>query len=181
MRSSGRWFDSFSSARWRVVYKNSREIQAVGKWLDLPLSQEWRILVVSPGVFGWEVSLKVEREIELDRLQANIMFSEKFVRWSAGQQEGDLPDFKEDVDDDWDCLWSGDNRGHIVTLKENPVHKLPEVSLSAQELNPHWGLKVINSDRYHRGRLLQCSSSLKTKFLPGESPYFSGRLTIKNQ
>jgi len=181
MRSSGRWFDSFSSARWKVICKNSREIQAIGKWLDLPLSQEWRISAISPGVFEWKVLLRVENEIELDRLQANIMFSEKFVSWSAGRQAGDLPDFKEDIDDDWDCLWSGDNRGNIVTLKENPAYKLPEVSLSAQELNPQWGLRIVNSDRYHRGRLLQCAFSLNTKFLPGEYPYFSGRLTIKNK
>jgi len=181
MRSDGRWHDSSSSARWKIVSRDSRKITAVGKWLDLPVYQEWEVVFKDTGVFGWKVSLGVEREIELDRLQANIMFSERFSQWAADNDQGDFPEFRDDIDDDWDCLWCGKEGNRLISLKENPAYKLPEVSLSLQELNPQWCFKIINSDRYHRGRLLQYSSSLKTKFTPGKYPYFSGILTIKSK
>lgn len=181
MRSCGRWFDSSSSARWKIVSKDSRKIRAVGKWLDLPLYQEWEVAVKDAGLFEWKISLGVEKEIELDRLQANIMFSERFSQWLGGKDEGCFPEFSDNVDDDWDCLWCGKDDDRVISLKENPIHNLPEVSLFLQELNPQWRLKIINSDRYHRGRVLQYSSSLKTNFSPGKYPYFSSILTIQNK
>ncbi len=178
MRSNGRWYDSFSSAHWKIVYKDSRKIKAVGKWLDLPLFQEWEIVVGNTGLFEWRVNLEVEKEVDLDRLQANIMFSEKFSQWLVGKDEGYFPEFRDDIDDDWDCLWCGKQNDKLISLKENLMHNLPEVSLFLQKLNPEWCLKIINSDRYHRGRVLQYSSSLKTNFSPGKYPYFSGILNI---
>ena len=181
MRSNDRWYDSSSSARWKIVYKDERKIMAVGRWLDLPLYQEWEISVEGGGLFAWRVNLGIEKEIELDRFQANIMFSERFSQWLGGKEEGYFPEFRDDVNDDWDCLWCGKDDDRLIGLKENLAHKLPEVSLFLHELNPQWRLKIINSDRYHRGRLLQYASSLKTSFSPGEYPYFSGTLTIKNK
>ncbi len=181
MRSNGRWFDSSSSARWKIIHRDSREIKAIGKWVDLPLYQEWGVLAKEAGLFEWKVSLGVEKEIELDRLQANIMFSERFSQWLAGKDEGSFPEFSDDIDDDWDCLWHSKGDERLISLKENPIHNLPEVSLFCQELNPQWNLKIINSDRYHRGRVLQYASNLKTNFLPGKYPYFSGILTIKDK
>jgi ABC-type polysaccharide/polyol phosphate transport system ATPase subunit len=181
MRLCGRWYDSASSARWKVVYRDGQKIRAIGKWLDLPLYQQWEITAKDRGSFEWKVNLGVEKEIELDRLQANIMFSERFSQWKTAKDEGCFPEFRDDIDDDWDCLWSGTVYDRVIGLKEGPAHKLPEVSLSLQELNPKWLLKIINSDRYHRGRILQCASSLKTGFLPGEYSYFSGILTIQSK
>jgi len=181
MRSSGCWYDSFSSARWKIVCKDGRKIKAIGKWLDLPLYQEWEILVKDTGSFEWIVSLGVEKEVELDRLQANIMLSERFSQWLVGKDEGSFPEFSDDIDDDWDCLWHGKASERLISLKENLVHNLPEVSLFCQELNPQWNLRIVNSDRYHRGRVLQYASNFKTNFLPGKYPYFSGILTIKDK
>lgn len=181
MRSSGRWYDSSSSARWKIVYKDNQKIKVIGKWLDLPLFQEWEVIVKDVGLFEWKVSLGIEKELELDRLQANIMFSERFSQWMAGKEKGYFPAFRDDIDDDWDCLWCGKDDDRLISLKDNLVDNLPEVSLFLQESNPEWHLKIINSDRYHRGRVLQYSSSLKTKFLPGKYPYFFGILTIKNK
>jgi ABC-type polysaccharide/polyol phosphate transport system ATPase subunit len=181
MRFNGRWYDSSSSARWKIVYKDGAKIIAVGKWLDLPLYQEWEVTVKDTGLFVWKVNLGIEDEIELDRLQANIMLSERFSQWRGGKDEGCFPEFRDDIDDDWDCLWCGKDDDWFISLKENLVHNLPEVSLSLLELNPQWRIKIINSDRYHRGRLLQYSSSLKTNFSPGKYPYFSGILTMQNK
>lgn len=181
MRFNGRWYDSLSSAHWKIVYKDSRKIRAVGKWLDLPLFQEWEVAVGDTGLFEWRVNLQVEDEVELDRLQANIMFSERFSQWRGGKDGGSFPEFRDDIDDDWDCLWCGEQDDNLISLKESRMHNLPEVSVFLQEINPQWRLKIINSDRYHRGRVLQYASSLKTNFSPGKYPYFSGILNIQGK
>lgn len=181
MRSKGRWHDSSSSALWKVIYKNSRQIKAVGRWLDLPLSQEWEVALKDDGLFEWTVSLEAEKEIEVDCLQANIMLSERFSHWLAGNEEGLFPGFRDDVDDNWDCLWIGKRDDRVISLREDPVYSLPRVSLSLKKSNPEWHLKVINSDKYHRGRILQYASSAQTNFLPGKYHYFSGFLTIQDK
>ncbi len=180
MRSRGRWYDSSSSAYWKIIYNDEHKIEALGKWMDLPLHQHWEISSKGGGVFEWRVSLGIDREIEIDRLQANVMFSEKFSRWFGGKDAGVFPDFKDDINDDWDCLWQAEEgvRGQIG-LEKDCRDGIPAVSLSLQEPNPGWSLKVINSDRYHRGRLLQYSSYAKTNFLPGKFSYFSGLLNIR--
>jgi len=181
MRSKGRWHDSSSSALWKIISNDGRSIRAFGKWLDLPLSQEWEIVIRDKGLFAWEVVLGVEKEIALDRLQANIMSSERFSQWLGGKEEGLFPEFRGAIDDSWDCLWQGRKDDRVIGLKEDPEHNLPGISLAVRELNPQWNLKIVNSDIYHRARILQCSSSAKTNFLPGKYPYFSGILEIRDK
>jgi len=181
VRSGGKWFDSLSSACWKVVCGDGRQIQASGKWLDLPLCQDWSIRLVDALTFEWEVVLRVEKEVELDRLQANIMFSEMFSRWAAGRHTGVFPEFREDIDDDWDCLWVAENGEYMAVLQGDPGCGIPDISLIVRPLDPRWSLKILNSDMYHRGRLLQCSSVFRTKLPPGGYPYFSGRLTITDR
>ena len=181
MHSKERWHDSFSSAFWRVIYQDSRKIKAVGKWLELPLSQEWEVALKDDGLFEWMVRLEAEKEIEVDCLQANIMLSERFSQWLAGKEEGSFPEFADDVDDNWDCLWTGKKEDQIISLRENPVYNLPRISFSPKESNPEWNLKIINSDKYHRGRVLQYSSSAQTNFSPGKYHYFSGFIAIQDK
>jgi len=181
LRSKGRWYDSSSSAFWKTTYKDSRQIKAVGKWLKLPLFQEWEVELKDAGLFEWRVNLEVEKEIEVDSLQANIMLSDRFSHWLAGKEEGLFPEFADDIDDNWDCLWSGKEEDQIISLREDPAYNLPRVSLSLKQPSPQWYLKIINSDKYHRGRILQYSSSAQTNLLPGKYHYFSGLLAIQDK
>ena len=180
LRSHGRWYDSFSSALWKIVHKSDHQIKAVGKWLNLPLSQEWEVVIKNDGLF-WRVRLEVEQELELDQLQANAMFSERFSQWSGGANEGFFPEFANDIDDCWDCLWRGQEDTRVISLKANPAYNLPQVLFSLNELNPQWQLRIVNSDKYHRGRVLQYSLPAKTIFLPGSYSYFYGALTIQEK
>jgi ABC-type polysaccharide/polyol phosphate transport system ATPase subunit len=178
LRSDGRWYDSSSSALWKITCKNDRQIRAVGKWMDLPLSQEWEFLIKDYGQIEWNVKMRVDKKLDLDRLQANVMLSERFSQWAGGKDEGYFPEFVNAIDDDWDCVWRSKDDDRIISLKGDVIHDFPRVSLALKDLNPQWNLNIINSDRYHRGRVLQYSSSLKTTFLPGDYPYFSGVLSI---
>ncbi|MDD5691786.1 MAG: ABC transporter ATP-binding protein [Candidatus Omnitrophica bacterium] len=180
IRSQKRWHDSFSAAIWKVVYNDGKKLRIFGRWLDLPLSQEWEILLRDNGIFSWQVVLGVEKEITLDCLQANIMSSERFSRWIGGREEGAFPEFSGETDDSWDCLWRGKEDDRVIGLREDPARNLPGLSLRLQESNPQWRLKIMNSDIYHRGRILQYASSSKINFLPGKYPYFSGILAIQD-
>lgn len=181
VRSGGKWFDSLSSACWKVVYGDGRQIRVTGKWLDLPLVQDWSIRLVDVLTFDWDVVLRVEKGVELDRLQANIMLSEMFSQWSSGRHTGVFPDFRGDIDDDWDCLWAAEGGEYMATLQGDPGCGMPDISLAVRPSDPKWSLKILNSDMYHRGRLLQCSSAFKTKLPPADYPYFSGKLTIADR
>ncbi len=181
LRWNGRWYDSSSSALWKVVYKSNNQIKVIGKWLDLSLSQEWEFLMKDSGQIKWNVAMLVGGKLVFDRLQANVMFSEKFSQWQSAKAEGLFPEFRGDIDADWDCIWRAGQDDRVISLKENSLYNLPRVSLSLQELNPLWQLKIINSDKYHRGRILQYSSSAETVLLPGEYPYFSGILTMQDK
>ena len=181
LRFHGRWHDSLSSALWSIVDGNESTIKVVGKWLDLPLVQEWDFFIKDKGLLEWKVLMRVENKIELERLQANIMYSEKFYKWISPENKGMFPDFADFIDDDWDCLWCGKSGDKTISLEEELNNNLPRVSLSIQEINKDWGLKIINSDRYHRGRILQYALTKRIIFQPGSYPYFSGAIAINNR
>jgi ABC-type polysaccharide/polyol phosphate transport system ATPase subunit len=179
LRCGGHWYDSASSAHWKISMSDGKKVAAAGKWLDLPLCQEWEITALGKGVFAWKAGLEIFEDLELDRLQVNIMFSELFSRYLGGGNERPFPEFRDDVDDDWDCLWRAEGGSREIGLVKDSVRALPAVSFAPGSFISGWELKVINSDRYHRGRVLQYSSSLKTRFLPGKTGFFSGLLTIR--
>jgi ABC-2 type transport system ATP-binding protein len=178
VRSGGRWYDSSSAALWKITRKSADRITAVGTWLDLPVSQEWEFSVNGRGRIQWDATMRVDKEIALDRVQANLMLTERFARWLAGNNEGEFPAFPQETGSDWDCIWDSQDEGGAISLKEDPALGLPKVSLEPLNVNPGWHLKIVNSDRYHRGRVLQYAAALEKHFLPGNYPYFSGIVTI---
>jgi len=178
LRAGGRWHDSSSSALWKITHRSGNLIKAFGTWLDLPVSQEWEFLIKEQGQIRWNAVMRVDKEITVDRIQANIMFSERFSQWMGGGNEGVFSAFPPDIDGDWDCIWSAAPDTGSIGLKEDPALHLPKITLAPVQVNPGWCLKIINSDRYHRGRVLQYSGSKELTFAPGSYPYFSGIVTI---
>ncbi|MEW6680874.1 MAG: hypothetical protein AB1297_07670, partial [bacterium] len=180
LRSQGRWYDSSSLAIWKIEEKNIDTIKASGKWLRLPINQYWEIRLREDRLIEFSVRMKVDKEIEVDRLQTNLMLSERYSQWITDKEKGSLPSFKEDVDDDWDRIWTG--RDEYIGVFENVMGKnsLPLVIFSPQKLNSDWLLNIINSDIYHRGRVLQYLNAKKIKISPGEYPYFNGRIIIED-
>ncbi len=124
--------------------------------------------------------MKVDKEIEVDRLQTNLMLSEKYCDWSTDREKGCFPIFKEDIDDNWDCIFSADeNNMHINILSEEKENNaFPGIKFLIHKHNPGWSLNVVNSDIYHRGRVLQYSSSKPKTILIGEYDYFHGKIIL---
>ncbi len=181
LRSQGRWYDSASSAVWRIE-KNDNIIKAFGEWLHLPIEQFWEIRLQDDNVIELNIKMKVKDKIEVDRLQTNLMLSENYSEYIRDRQRYHFPVFKDDIDDDWDIIYSDKNGvGHIGAtsdINQNDGSQFPMVILFPEKLNNDHCLNIINSDIYHRGRVLQYLDANK-KILPAsDCVYFNGKIII---
>ncbi|MCM8774479.1 MAG: hypothetical protein NC820_07090, partial [Candidatus Omnitrophica bacterium] len=182
LRSLGRWYDSLSSAVWKIKGRDDNKIMAVGRWLYLPVSQYWEIKLNGDGSIEFNVDMMVDRKIEFDRLQTNIMLSEKYKEWFVGNETGYFPHFKGDIDDDWEKIWTDSKSKNIdcigVLKCEVDGKCLPKITFLPKGLESKWSLNIVNSDLYHRGRVLQYLNNKKIILMPGQYHYFSGRIII---
>ncbi|MBU1726212.1 MAG: hypothetical protein KJ880_01085, partial [Candidatus Omnitrophica bacterium] len=180
IRLGGRWHDSFSSALWKILHNDERSIKALGKWLHLPISQSWQISLEGTNCFDVYISMIAEEDIEIERLQANLMISERYPHWESGNAKGDFPSFRSDIGDDWDCVVSAGRESSSIGASFNAGHDnaLPSVSLSFKGSSLQGSLNVLNSDLFHRARLLQYLVAERTKIQPGEYLCFHGRIAV---
>ena len=184
IRSQSRWYDSASWARWNIEDFTKNAISARGEWRYLPVYQSWNIRLIEENTIEYRIKMTITDKIEIDRMQVNLMLSENYAEWILNRQKGVFSPFKSDIDDDWEVLCSqaagADRQGCIGALKN--CHNgscLPEVKLSPQHSQEGWHLNIINSDLFHRGRVLQHVKKDKTVLLPGEYAYGEGRITIE--
>lgn len=183
LRYEGKWHDSISSARWRVEENNGNIIAVVGKWFYLPIIQRWHILIRNENLIEFTITMKVESKFWVERLQTNIMFSEKYEQWTAGNIKSFFPSFNDNIDDDWEVLWSDTNHklcandNYVGVLRKNKSDSyMPIVRFSPEFTEPGWRMNIINSDICHRGRVLQYLHKEKRLFLPGEYLYSRGNI-----
>lgn len=186
LRSQGRWFDSASSAIWKIEKKNKDIIEILGKWLHLPINQCWEIRLRENSIIEFNVKLKVDKKITVDRMQTNIMLSENYKEWLANDKDkGSFPAFKGDIDDEWEILWSEvgsiEKSERCIGVLKNyeGVKYLPTVKFFPQNIDSGWHLNIINADLYHRGRVLQYLKKEEKTLLPGYYSYFKGKIVIE--
>ncbi|MFA6217639.1 MAG: ABC transporter ATP-binding protein [Candidatus Omnitrophota bacterium] len=181
LRCGGRWYDSLSDALWKVQQKDTL-VSARGKWQHLPVSQVWEIRLHSSTSIEVVVKMIVEQEIEVDRIQANLMLLERYTRWTAGKSSGEFSDFKDTLDDDWDSVYRETNGLGCIgvgAVKDSSVY-MPAVHVSYRKSSFTWVPTVINSDIYHRARVLQMLNSKTQKIPAGEYMYFIGEIKISH-
>lgn len=180
LRSQGRWHDSVSCALWKIEEKTKDTVKASGKWLHLPLQQHWEMRMKEKNMIEFIVNLIVDEPVEVDRLQTNLMLLEKYSLWFNDREKGSFPVFKEDIDDDWDCLSAEAATTSIGVLDRPDNHGLPSVKLCPFELNSQGRLLIANSDICHRGRILQYLNASSLLLSAGEYPYFRGEIVIES-
>jgi len=180
LRSQGRWHDSATSAIWKIEERNKDTIKILGKWLYLPIIQFWEIVLKKDNLIEFKVRMKVEKEIEVDRLQTNLMVSEIYSQWVKDKEKHRFPVFKDDIDDDWDIIYSGQNGIKYIGVMESAEDKsrLPSIILCPEEFNADHRLNIVNSDVYHRGRVLQFVDANKKILPPADYLYFDGKIII---
>jgi ABC-type polysaccharide/polyol phosphate transport system ATPase subunit len=178
--SRGRWYDSASSARWKIVEKNKNVIKIIGEWLYLPISQSWEVGIKEDNLIKFIVRMEINNEIEVDCLQTNLMLSEIYSQWIKEDQTNSFPVFNNNIDDKWDIIYSGRDGVKRIGVAKTIEHGLflPTIILSTQEINAGQRLNVVNSDVYHRGRVLQSLDSTKRIIAAGDYLYFNGKITL---
>ncbi len=170
LRYAGRWYVSMSGASWNFMKVCSEEIRMRGRWLYLPVEQVWRIAPVADG-FDLEIEQTFERPLQLERYQVNLMLSEGYEGWRAGEQTGLFPAFSRDLDEDWQVVASADSKETVSVFSKN----LPLLTFSGS--GPKGGLQVLNSDLQFRGRVLRWSAAETSA---GTQSLFKGRILIRD-
>ncbi|MCD6220418.1 ABC transporter ATP-binding protein, partial [Candidatus Calescamantes bacterium] len=80
--------------KWEIEKHNSHEIIAQSDFLETPISQIWKIKLVSEREWEWEVSMKVRDKSRFEGIETGFLFCEdyKFL-WKDGVKE-ELPFYK---------------------------------------------------------------------------------------
>jgi len=185
LRSFVKWFDS-TQVDWRVLEKNEKRIVARGKWRGLPIFQTWEMEVLSPEKIFWNIDMEVSETVSIVKEQSNIMLSDKYKEWETQSgQKGLLPEkFRDNVNDDWDTIYSANAGDSFISIKGFNDHgtDFPSVTFDCRPLNEEYKVNIINSNPFYKGRVLQCLKEKNEKssnYLPGKYHYFSGKISIK--
>ena len=179
LRVNGRWHESSRHAVWSGQKQQGAFIYN-GQWLDLPIAQQWRVKIITDNMIECRIKLIVHEEIEVDRLQTNLMLTEAYSCWRVDAEQGEFSSFDADANDDWqiDC---GRHANQTVLSVNSMPNEWPEVRFHANTAGKNAQLRVLNSDMYHRGRILQYVVPLKQTIAPGEYDYFSGNIIIEGK
>lgn len=182
LRSQGRWHDSASTAIWET-HKDDNVIKATGEWEKLPLRQSWEIKLSREGIIEFSIRMTLDETIEVDRLQTNLMLSEGYSQWVKGKERYLFPEFRADIDDDWDVIYSERNGLNYVCVvgEAQGESALPAVKLSPYGPVAGFCLHIVNSDVYHRGRVLQHLDFTRKVLPAAEYLYFYGRIMVNEE
>ncbi|MBN2482666.1 MAG: ABC transporter ATP-binding protein [Candidatus Omnitrophica bacterium] len=160
LRLQGRWYDSCAYARW-TLKKDSEGLMCEGDWSPLPLRQLWRLRLENSNNIIFQIYLFIDKPVAFDRIQANLMLSEEYDTWDLGTRMGIFPDFRGEIDDEWDIIACVDNReyDHLqsgVTRVNGPRRQhFPPIKVSSSLTSSLGKFCIVNSDLYHRGRILR--------------------------
>jgi ABC-type polysaccharide/polyol phosphate transport system ATPase subunit len=180
LRSAGRWYDSASSAVWKIEGQDNHAMRARGRWFHLAITQFWEMILQGEGVIELKVSLQVKDKIAVERLQTNLMLSERYTHWLSEKQNGTFPLFTADITDDWQQIYCVPENNKFIGVSTSTDKKkhLPKVLFSPLISNSGWFLHILNSDLYHRGRVLQYLNTQAAIMEPGEYSYAHCRISI---
>ena len=78
------WIDS-TKALWKCTHASKNHIKCRGEFFSIPMAMEWEISLTDDGIIYWNVSMELKEPYHFERREANIMISEKYTRWEAGE------------------------------------------------------------------------------------------------
>lgn len=80
--------------KWKVEKYTPREIIARGDFLELPLSQTWKIKLIREREWTWEVIMEPTNKVRLEEVQTGLLLSEDYrFLWKVNERE-ELPYYK---------------------------------------------------------------------------------------
>ncbi len=174
----GRWYDSYSFASWKILEKTDSKLIAEGNWHYIPYRQRWEIETLVEDTIIFRVFMISTGTFEVERLQTNIMLSEKYKRWLSLLKKGQFPDFSSDIDSDWDVVYSQERDDAAYVGVQPPYKNLPGVKFNVKDAFSSGKLNIVNSDLYHRARLLQWLDNTKRKIDAGKYLFCEGSISF---
>jgi ABC-type polysaccharide/polyol phosphate transport system ATPase subunit len=151
-RQDGLWFDSLQMD-WRVESGSENAIVLHAVSPSLPVEQIWRFERITSGRIEWTIDLICRAEIQIERMQANIMLPIDFTAYAAGAIHGTFPsEFRESIGEDWDRLVVASPQSSVsarMTVSGTPI----AIEFSTQ--SPTGALLIINSNAEMSARVLQ--------------------------
>ncbi|MFN7170050.1 MAG: hypothetical protein ACK4NT_02265, partial [Candidatus Omnitrophota bacterium] len=173
-RVKGIWYDS-SLAIWEIRENTSREIEVLGSWPYISLSQFWKISLSDVGKILWRVETEIAEKTDLELEHIGLMFIPEYKNWIA--QNIYKGDFSEEFSEDYDILPFRFFYGRADELKSS-VPGLP--SLIFRVLNKDNSLRAMigNSDYLYKARLFQYQRNLAGEILKLKE-HFLGEVELK--
>ncbi|MCM8784036.1 MAG: ABC transporter ATP-binding protein [Candidatus Omnitrophica bacterium] len=170
-RVKGIWYDS-SLALWEIRRKNSKEIEVLGNWFYIPVSQFWKISLLDNQKILWRVETEISEKADLELEQISLMFISEYKNWIA--QDVYRGNFLEEFSEDYDILPFRFFYGRANELKSSGQN-LP--LLIFRDLNKDNSFRAVvgNSDNLYKARLFQFQKNLSGEKLKG---YFLGEVEL---
>ncbi|GEM_PF-4877774 len=157
--------------KWKMEKHSSGEIIARGDFLELPLSQTWKIKVISEREWEWEVIMEPRDKVRLEEVQTGLLLSEDYRFLWRGNKKEELPcykgkewkPFREEIDSSPFLISARSGSSYPAVLWE-PFLKFDkkQIFLSGEETGGkafYWGWKA-------------------KEWIPGKHLIFSGRMKL---
>jgi ABC-type polysaccharide/polyol phosphate transport system ATPase subunit len=170
-RSSGIWYDS-SLAVWKVREKSSTEIEILGDWPYIPVSQIWRVLISDIQKISWKVETEIYDKANLELEQINLMFNPGYKSWVA--ENAFKGDFLDEFCEDYDILPFRFFYGPVNELKASGPHD-PYFIFRSLGKDDSFQAVIGNTDSLYKARLFQYQRNLLTEELKG---HFWGEIQL---
>ena len=101
------WYDP-AYILWDQQMRSDDRIELKGHFVSVPITMTWVFRLSGDNILFWQVIFSLEKEIHIERFQANIMLSRYFTEWEAGGERARFPaEFDWFTGEDWTRHWIG--------------------------------------------------------------------------
>ncbi|MGE4358163.1 MAG: hypothetical protein AB7E08_06430, partial [Candidatus Omnitrophota bacterium] len=163
-----------------VIALGKNSIILKGDWLNIPISQSWRIELSKENHIIWNVEVEIYEELDLEIEQANLMLSKEYKNWTIPGIGIGINDFPEEFTQDYDILpyrcWYGIPKKEGIMATGN---NLPNIIFRPESESVSLKAIVENTDYLYQARLFQYQRSNMGKLFPHKYRFFSGIIEIK--
>lgn len=164
---------------WEIITRTETALKATTRWRLMPLEQTWEIELLNQNSFRWRITMKVLESIGIQNDTVNILLTDCYREWAAGEQEGEFP--PEFFESFGQRLIGVDAGSGAIGAKAVDLGKarLPAIKFALTDLSRDFLAQVTNTDRHQRARCLQFSRIRDNSlYSAGETLEFEGIVTM---
>lgn len=171
---------SSANADWDVVERSEAGCVARGRMPKLPATQSW-CLRIEAGRIRWEVSLEVERPMNLRVADVNLFFPTAYTHWIYGDESGGFPPIPH-AQTGFLAMHPANGRVHDVAAYPDAGNPLPALMVHLVGESENRRLQWVNTDYVMGCRALQAEVEFpleEANLSPGIYPLVSLELDLE--